>query len=80
MVPTVREEGPYRFRFYSGDRPERPHVHVVRDGLQAKFWLDPVETAYSKLRDVDTAAALRIVIEHEVEFLEAWHAHFNDDA
>ena len=41
-MPTVLREGPYRFYFYLGDRPEPPHVHVQRDNHIAKFWLDPV--------------------------------------
>ena len=41
-MPTLLREGPYRFYFYPGDRPELPHVHVQRDNHIAKFWLDPV--------------------------------------
>ncbi len=41
-MPTIREEGPYRFFFYSADRSKPPHVHVERERNKAKFWLDPV--------------------------------------
>ena len=41
-MPTLLRDGPYRFYFYLGDRPEPPHVHVQRDNHIAKFWLDPV--------------------------------------
>lgn len=40
-MPTVLRNGPYRFFFCSGDRKEPPHVHVERDGLIAKYWLNP---------------------------------------
>ena len=39
-MPTVRLAGPYRFYFVSHDLPERPHVHVDRDEMTAKFWLE----------------------------------------
>lgn len=40
-MPTVLKSGPYRFYFYSHEPNEPPHVHVDRDELSAKFWLDP---------------------------------------
>jgi hypothetical protein len=42
-MPTILRVGPYRFYFYSHDLvSEPPHVHVDRDDLSAKFWLEPV--------------------------------------
>src|SRR5262249_10497064 len=41
-MPTVLRDGPYRMFFYSADRGEPPHVHVVREAKEAKFWLNPV--------------------------------------
>lgn len=41
-MPTLLQSGPYRFFFYSRENNEPPHVHVSRDDLEAKFWLDPV--------------------------------------
>lgn len=40
-MPTALRVGPYRFYFYSYDCGELRHVHVDRDQLSAKFWLDP---------------------------------------
>ena len=48
-MPTVLRSGPYRFYFYSSDDGEPLHVHVAKDLLKAKFWLDPVRLAYSAL-------------------------------
>jgi hypothetical protein len=42
-MPTVLRSGPYRFYFYSHEPNEAPHIHVDRDDLSAKFWLDPVQ-------------------------------------
>jgi hypothetical protein len=51
-------------------------LHVDRDDLSAKFWLQPVGLARNfgfspkELRRIQ-----RLVIEHQAEFLEAWHGH-----
>jgi hypothetical protein len=42
-VPTALIVGPYRISFWSRDCEEPRHVHVTRDALSAKYWLDPVE-------------------------------------
>jgi len=44
-MPTVLRSGPYRFYFYSHEPNEPPHIHVDRDDLSAKFWLNPVQLA-----------------------------------
>src|SRR5215211_7234777 len=44
-MPTVLRTGPYRFYLYSHEPNEPPHVHVDRENLSAKFWLDPVGLA-----------------------------------
>jgi hypothetical protein len=41
-MPTVLRVGPYRFFFVSLDRGEPPHIHVWRESMVAKFWLDPI--------------------------------------
>ena len=76
-MPTVLREGPCRFYFYSHEPNEPPHVHVDRDDLSAKFWLDPVSLA----RNFGfTARELRrlqsLVVENRDKLLEAWHGYF----
>lgn len=44
-MPTILRIGPYRFHFYSRENDEPPHIHVARDDLEAKFWLQPVSLA-----------------------------------
>ena len=41
-MPTVLRRGPYRFFFVALDRGEPPHIHVQRDEMVAKFWLNPI--------------------------------------
>ena len=40
-MPTALRYGPYRFYFYSYDCREPRHMHVDREKLSAKLWLDP---------------------------------------
>lgn len=40
-MPTALRSGPYRFYFYSYDCREPRHMHVDRERLSAKLWLDP---------------------------------------
>lgn len=49
-MPVVFRHNGYRFHFYSneGDPREPRHVHVLKDGIDAKFWLWPdVVVAYN---------------------------------
>lgn len=40
-MPTALRIGPYRFYFYSYDCGEPRHMHVDRENMSAKFWLNP---------------------------------------
>jgi hypothetical protein len=75
-VPNVLRSGPYRFYFYSHEPNEPPHVHVDRDDLSAKFWLDPVELARNLgFRAHELNRLERLVQENRRDFLEAWNEH-----
>jgi hypothetical protein len=77
-MPTVFWSGPYRFYFYSNDSNEPPHVHIDRDDLSAKFWLDPVQLAKNLgFRDHEVNKIQSIVIEQRTRFLEAWNEFFS---
>ena len=41
-MPTALRIGPYRFYFYSYDCGEPRHMHVDRESMSAKIWLDSV--------------------------------------
>ena len=78
-MPTLLREGPYRFYFYLGDRPEPPPVHVQRDNYIAKFWLDPVVLQSSGgMRPYKIRRIERIIEAHEESFLREWNVRFND--
>lgn len=76
-MPTVLNTGPYRFYFYSHEPNEPPHVHVDRDALSAKFWLNPVALARNRgfsareLRKIED-----LTRQNRAGLLEAWNGHF----
>lgn len=77
-MPTVLQEGPYSFVFFSSDRSEPAHIHVKRDRLIAKFWLDPIALAKNRgFKEHELNQILRLVEKYQQTFIEAWHEHFN---
>jgi hypothetical protein len=78
-MPTVFRSGPYRCFFYSADRAERPHTHVVRDDNVAKFWLDPVSLATNNGFARPELDQIRGLIQNNTALLlKAWHDFFTD--
>jgi Domain of unknown function (DUF4160) len=76
-MPTVLRSGPYRFYFYSHEPNEPPHVHVDRDDLSAKFWLDPVGLARNfgfTAREVNALESIVQANRHNL--LETWNGYF----
>lgn len=78
-MPTVLREGPYRFFFFSGDRAEPPHVHVERENMEAKYWLDPVRFERSGgFNAVELLRIERLIDRNRMTFLERWNEFFLD--
>ncbi len=76
-MPTLRIAG-YKFRFYSSDRFEPPHVHVIRDNNVAKVWLSPVTLQYNRgYRMEEMNGLLRLTRENQADLLEAWYEYFS---
>jgi hypothetical protein len=76
-VPTIARLGPYRFFFYAGDRAEPPHVHVEREAMVAKFWLDGPALAENRGFSAHELRKLaRLIVQHRQDFNEAWHEYF----
>lgn len=79
-MPLIKRIGPYEFRFYSrGEAQEPPHIHVKREHLEAKFWLDPaVRLASSgRFRSHELNAIARLVEENKQVFLDEWNEYFS---
>jgi hypothetical protein len=79
MPVAFRHRG-YRFVFYSneGDPREPPHIHALKDGLDAKFWLVPdVELAYNGGYSAKALRELHALLTHRRNvLLEAWNGYF----
>ena len=61
MSPVFRRESEYTFKIYSNEE-ERMHIHVLYNGKEAKYWLEPqVELAKNtgipehKLNEINSA-------------------------
>jgi len=73
-VPTVLRTGPYRFYFYSHEPNEPRHIHVDRDDLSAKFWLEPVALALNfGFSAVELHRVESIVEANQAGLIEAWN-------
>ena len=78
-MSTILRIGAYRFYFYSHESNEPPHIHIDRDNLSAKFWLQSVSLAQNigfpakELRKLQS-----MVIENQTQLLEAWHEYFSN--
>ena len=76
-VPTVLRTGAYRFYFYSHEPNEPPHVHIDRETLSAKFWLQPVSLARNLGFGARELGRLQSLVKaHQAELLEAWNGYF----
>ena len=80
-MPVVFRENGFRFLFYANEgSPREPqHIHALRDGIDAKFWLWPeVNPAYN---DGFNARVLRelteIIEQHRDKIARAWNEFFS---
>ena len=76
-MPTALRIGPYRFFFVSLDYNEPPHIHVRRENMVAKFWLDPVALQKAGgFKRIELNKIARLVNEKREHLLERWHEFF----
>ncbi len=72
-MPVVLRVRGYKFWFYEADLDEPPHVHVGKDGDEAKFWLNPVRIDRAgRFRQVDLVEIERIIGENQAFLISAW--------
>jgi hypothetical protein len=76
-MPTILRIGPYRLFFVSLDCSEPPHIHVQREGMVAKFWLEPlVLERAGGFKSHELNAVGKLVDENRALLLERWHEYF----
>ncbi len=72
IMPTIVIEG-YKFRFYSSDGNEPPHVHVLRGEREAKIWLQPLEVEYNRRYNrAELTRILKLAQQHQARLVKAW--------
>ena len=77
-MPTILRIGPYRFFFYSNEQGEPAHIHVQRDRMLAKFWLNPVSIAGStRFSPRDLRKIEELVVENKDTLMESWNEYFS---
>jgi len=76
-MPTVKGfVGPYRFFFYSFDCAEPKHMHVRRERMTCKFWLDPIALAGNDGFSAHELNRIRVlIVENREAIVEAWNEH-----
>ncbi len=76
-MPTLRRWKGYRFFFYSADGWEPPHFHVIKDGKEAKVWLNDLGVALNMGYSArELGEIIRKAREERSAFQEAWNDHF----
>jgi hypothetical protein len=80
-MPTVKNiEGPYRVFFYSFDCSEPKHVHIQREKLTCKFWLEPIALSKNGGFSPRELNGIRRLIEANIlPIMEAWDEHCGKD-
>ena len=77
-MPTILRIGPYRFFFYSNEQGEPAHIHIQRDRMLAKFWLNPVSIAGStRFSPRDLRKIEELVVENRDTLMESWNEYFS---
>jgi len=80
-MPVILRVKGYRFWFYEADLDEPAHVHVGKEGQEAKYWLDPVGVARAgRFKPVDLREIERVIKENLDFLLSAWEKEQNKRA
>ena len=76
MSPVFRRESEYTFKIYSNEE-ERMHIHVIHNGNEAKFWLEPyVELAENNGIAEERLTKIKKIVERNADrFKEQFNEH-----
>ncbi len=75
-MPTISIEG-YKFPFYSSDRFEPAHIHVIKGGNEAKIWLQPIAVEHSYgFNSTELNRIVRLTHRYRQRLLEFWNVYF----
>lgn len=76
-MPTVFNFFGFRFLFYSDDHTP-VHVHVIKDGNEAKYNIKPIELVFNHgFKKHELKMIESVIEENEDVIAERWEAFFN---
>ncbi|MEM0900668.1 MAG: DUF4160 domain-containing protein [Pseudomonadota bacterium] len=76
-MPTLLIWRGFKFRFYSSDASEPPHVHIAKDGKSAKVWLKSLELASNNgYTEQEIRKLIAIIADNRSDWLENWNEFF----
>lgn len=76
-MPTLLILHGHKYRFYSADGGEPPHIHIVKAAKHAKIWLSPVVIARNNgYSEIELNRILKVVKEHQKDWTEAFNGYF----
>ena len=77
LMPTVLIINGYRFYFYSNENKEPIHIHIEKAEGNAKYWLEPIEEAYSYDFTLKQRKEIeKYIKEFQQTFIKNWHEYF----
>jgi len=78
-MPSVKHiSDKYRFFFYSFDCNEPEHVHIQREEMICKFWLEPIALCRNYgFSSKELNAIQKIIMNNKNIILKAWNEHCN---
>ena len=76
-MPVILRIKGYRFWFYEADLDEPPHVHVGKEGKEAKYWIAPIVLARAgRFREHELTEIERILITYQEDVLNVWREEY----
>jgi len=76
LMPTVLRWKGFIFLFYAKEE-DRPHIHIYKQGAQAKVWLDTLEFhSHRNFSQKDLNVIQKKVEAEKALMLEAWNDFF----
>ena len=72
-MPVILRIKVYRFWFYEADLDEPPHVHVGKEGKEAKYWIAQIALARAgRFREHELIEIERILAMYQEDVLNSW--------
>ena len=77
-MPVVLSINGYRFKFYSNENDEPPHIHVMKAEGNAKYWLMPdvIEEYSYGYKSSQRGEIRKLVKENQTHLIQQWNEYF----